>query len=166
MGDRVLQVGVDDPAIASALAAKVGLTGYAAIAVSDDASAARTRAAAASAGILVDIKVAPAASLPFESDAFDLLIAHSARGFVSSLDVDARRAAMREWFRVLRHGGRVMTIEAGTVTGLKGILHRQPRNTEYESTGGIVGALEQAGFKPARVLADREGFKFAEGIKA
>src|ERR1700756_1301307 len=86
MGDRVLQIGVDDPAIASTLAQKVGLSGYAAIAVLDDASAARAQGPAANAGILVDIKVSPASSLPFESDSFDLVIVHAARGLVASLD--------------------------------------------------------------------------------
>ena len=166
MGDRVLQIGVDDAAIASTLASKVGLSGYAAIAVIDEASAARAQAAAANAGILVDIKIAPASSLPFESDAFDLVIVHSTRGLVASLDADARAAAMREWRRVLRHGGRVMTIEVGTVTGLKGLLRKQTGNETYDAAGGIVSALEGAGFKPVRLLADREGFKFAEGVKS
>ena len=43
---------------------------------------------------------------------------------------------------------------------------RQPRGNEaYESAGGIVGALEAAGFRPVRLLAEREGYKFTEGIK-
>ena len=41
MGERVLQIGVDDPTIASAIAAKVGLSGNAAIAVTDERDAAR-----------------------------------------------------------------------------------------------------------------------------
>ena len=166
MGDRVLQIGVDDAAIASTLASKVGLSGHAAIAVFDDASAARAQAAATNAGILVDIKVSPASTLPFESDTFDLVIVHGTRGLVASLDPETRSAAMREWRRVLRHGGRVMTIEGGTATGLKALLHKQPANEAYASAGGVVGALEQAGFKPVRLLADREGFKFAEGVKS
>src|SRR6266850_293625 len=111
MGERVLQVGVDDAAVASAIAAKVGLSGHAAIAVADERDAARAHGAAASAGVLVDVKVAPLASLPFESDAFDLVVVHGVHGLVSSLDADARLAAMREWRGVLRQGGRVMTIE-------------------------------------------------------
>jgi len=45
MGERVLQVGVDDPAVASAIAAKVGLSGHAALAVADERDAARARGA-------------------------------------------------------------------------------------------------------------------------
>jgi ubiquinone/menaquinone biosynthesis C-methylase UbiE len=166
MGDRVLQIGADDPAIASTLASKVGLSGYAAIVVLDDASAARARAAASKAGILIDIKVAPAASLPFDGEAFDLVIVHSTHGLVASLDTETRTAAMNEWHRVLRHGGRVMTIEPGTVSGLKGLLHRQAGNETREASGGVVGALQTAGFKPVRLLADREGFQLAEGVKS
>jgi len=165
MGERVLQVGVDDAAIASAIAAKVGLSGNAAIAVADERDAARAHGAAASAGVLVDVQVAPLSSLPFERDAFDLVVVHSVHGLVSSLDVDARLAAMREWHRVLRYGGRVMTIEAGPATGIASVFKPQRANQAYDTAGGVVGSLEAAGFKPVRLLAEREGFKFVEGIK-
>jgi SAM-dependent methyltransferase len=166
MGERVLQVGVDDPAVASAIAAKVGLSGHAAIAVVDDRDAARAQSTAASAGILVDVTVTPLASLPFDSDAFDLVVVHGMHGLVSSLDANARHAAMREWHRVLRHGGRAMTIEAGPATGIKGLMRPPRGDAPYEAGGGIVAALEAAGFKPVRVLAEREGYRFAEGIKS
>jgi ubiquinone/menaquinone biosynthesis C-methylase UbiE len=165
MGDRVLQIGVDDPAVASAIAAKVGLSGNAAIAVSDERDAMRAQSATSNAGILVDVKMTPLATLPFDGDAFDLVVVHAMRGLISSLDAGARHIAMQEWRRVLRRGGRVMTIEAGAATGLAGVLKKQPTNDAYAAAGGVVGALEAAGFKPVRMLADREGYKFAEGIK-
>ena len=165
MGERVLQIGVDDPAIVSALAAKVGLSGYAAIAVTDDAGAARTRAAAGRAGVLIDVQIAPVTSLPFESGAFDLVIAHSTRGLVSSLDATSRMAALREWHRMLRQGGRVMTIESAPTAGLKGMLRPTRVDETYAASGGIVAALEAAGFRPVRVLAEREGYTFTEGLK-
>ena len=166
MGERLLQIGIDDPGLASALAAKVGLSGHAAIVVTDNADAARVRAAAASAGVLVDVQVTSLATLPFESGAFDLVIAHSMRGLVPSLDTNARTAALREWHRVLRTGGRVMTIEAGAAGGLRGLLRQPHPDDAYAVSGGVVGALEAAGFRPVRVLAEREGYRFAEGIKA
>jgi SAM-dependent methyltransferase len=165
MGERVLQIGVDDPAVASAIAGKVGLSGNAAIAVVDDREAARAHHAAASAGVLVDVTVTSLASLPFDGGAFDLVIAHDLRGLVSTLDVQMRLAAMREWHRVLRQGGRVMTIEAGPATGIKSFIRHPRGNEAYAVAGGIVGALETAGFKPVRLLAEREGYKFTEGIK-
>jgi SAM-dependent methyltransferase len=165
MGERVLQIGIDDPVIATTIAAKVGLSGNAAIAVTDHEGAARARDAAASAGVLVDVQITPLAPLPFENGAFDLIVAHSMHGLVSSLDANARTAALREWHRVLRTGGRVMTIEAGPASGLKSLLKQPHGNESYDAAGGVVGALEAAGFRPARVLAEREGYKFAEGIK-
>ena len=87
------------------------------------------------------------------------------RGLVSSLDVAARLAAMREWHRVVRHGGRVMTIEAGPATGIKSFM-RQPRGDDASAaSGGTLSALEAAGFRPVRLLAEREGYRFSEGIK-
>lgn len=165
MGERVLQIGVDDPAIASAIAAKVGLSGTAALAVADERQATRAHGAMASAGVLVDVQVTPFATLPFDSDAFDLIVVHGVHGLMSSLDADARLAAMREWRRVLRHGGRVMTIEAGQATGIGSVFKPQRSNEAYEAAGGAVGGLAAAGFKPVRLLAEREGYKFAEGIK-
>jgi SAM-dependent methyltransferase len=152
--------------VASAIAGKVGLSGNAAIAVVDDREAARAHRAAASAGVLVDVEVTSLASLPFDSGAFDLVIAHDLRGLVSTLDVQMRLAAMREWHRVLRQGGRVMTIEAGPATGIKSFIRQSRGNVAYDDVaGGVVGALEAAGFKPVRLLAEREGYRFTEGIK-
>jgi SAM-dependent methyltransferase len=166
MGERVLQIGIDDPGLAVALAAKTGLSGNAAIVVTDDADAARARTAAATAGVLVDVQVTPLAPLPFERAAFDLVIAHSMRGLVSSLNANTRTAALREWHRVLRTGGRAMIIEAGAASGLKSLLRQPHGDNAYEASGGPVGALEEAGFRAVRVLAEREGYRFAEGVKA
>jgi SAM-dependent methyltransferase len=165
MGERVLQIGVDDAAVTSAIAAKVGLSGNAAIAVTDNRDAVRAHGAAANAGVLVDVKVTPLAQLPFDNEAFDLVIVHSMRGLLSSLDANARLAAMREWHRVIRHGGRAMTIEPGIVSGIKSLMQPRRHDGAYEGGGGVVSALESAGFRPVRLLADREGYKFAEGIK-
>ena len=165
VGERVLQIGIDDAAIVSALAAKVGLSSNAAIAVTGDADAARAQRAAASAGVLADVKITPLAPLSFENGAFDLIVVHSMRGLVSSLDANARLAALREWHRVLRAGGRLMTIESGPASGLKSLLRRPRGDESYDASGGVVSALEAAGFRAVRVLAEREGYKFAEGIK-
>jgi SAM-dependent methyltransferase len=165
MGERVLQIGINDPAVATALAAKVGLSGHAAIVVTDDHSAARARNAAARAGVLVDVQVTPLSPLPFESGAFDLVIAHNLRGLASSPDANARSAALREWHRVLRTGGRVMTIEAGPAGRLKGWLRHPPSDEAPGAYGAVTSALEAAGFRAPRVLAEREGYRFTEAIK-
>src|SRR5436190_13173511 len=111
MGERVLQIGVDDPSVASAIAAKAGLSGSAALAVVADRDARRANNAFSRAGILVDVKVAPLETLPFDSDTFDLVVVHAMHG------VRASRESMREWHRVLRRGGRLMTIEGGPSSG-------------------------------------------------
>jgi SAM-dependent methyltransferase len=154
MGERVLQVGVDDAAIASAIAAKAGLSGNAALAVSDERDAARAQRAFTNAGILVDVKIAPLTTLPFESDTFDLVVVHASHAAVSI-------EAMRECRRVLRHGGRAMTIEGGPATGLAAVFR-----TQKPLEADVVGLLGTAGFRPARLLAEREGYRFAEGIKS
>jgi len=154
MGERVLQIGVDDPAVASAIASKVGLSGNAALVVTDERDAARAESAMTNAGILVDVKITPLETLPFENDAFDLVIVHAAHGLTSSLE------AMRQWQRVVRRGGRVMVIEGGPATGLAAMF-KTPRPPDTDA----VSALEAAGFRPARLLAEREGYRFTEGIK-
>jgi hypothetical protein len=55
MGERALQVGIADRSIAGAIAAKVGLSGSAAFAVTSEAKAAQARTAGANAGVLVDV---------------------------------------------------------------------------------------------------------------
>jgi SAM-dependent methyltransferase len=153
MGERVLQVGVDDAAVASAIAAKAGLSGNAALAVSGERDAARAQRAFSTAGILVDVKITPFITLPFESGTFDLVVVHASHA-------DVAIEAMRECHRVLRHGGRAMTIEGGPATGLAAMF-KTPKPPE----GDVVALLEAAGFRPARLLAEREGYRFAEGVK-
>ena len=79
MGDRLLQVGCAHGGRLGAVAAKVGLSGRAAVAAPDESSAERARKGAADAGVLVDVDVAPPTRLPFENDAFDLAVAHYSR---------------------------------------------------------------------------------------
>src|SRR5262245_17942282 len=46
LGERALQIGLDDPKVAAAIAAKTGITGLATIVVSDEAAAGTAREAA------------------------------------------------------------------------------------------------------------------------
>src|SRR5512139_2209337 len=78
MGERLLQVGIDDAAVAGAIAAKVGLSGSAAAIVSDAASATQMQAAAFEASVLVDVQTAPLDHMPFADAAFDVVVVHSA----------------------------------------------------------------------------------------
>ena len=148
MGERALQIGVDDPALAGAIASKVGLSGQAAIVVSDEPAAQIARGAAAKAGALVDVHVAPLHSLPITDGAFDLVVLHSMKGWLASLGEGNRTAILRDVMRVLRTGGRLIVIES-----------------TRGGPGAGIDALALGGFKAARVLAEREGYRFTEGLK-
>jgi ubiquinone/menaquinone biosynthesis C-methylase UbiE len=167
LGERVLQVGVDDPKVAAAIAAKTGMTGLATIVVADDIAAGTARTAAAEAGALADVRVEPYGSLPFNDAGYDVVIVHASGGLLDTMDAAQRDQALRECRRVLRPGGRLMALEAGAPTGLRGLFGGGPkRNAEYEAAGGTLGALKAAGFGAVRVLGDRQGYRFIEGLNA
>src|SRR6188474_3391853 len=77
MGERALQIGIDDRSLAGAIAAKVGLSGHAAFAVASDDKAAQARNAGAAAGVLVDVQASTLDTLPFAADAFDVVVVHA-----------------------------------------------------------------------------------------
>src|SRR5687767_2196931 len=107
MGERVLQIGIDDPAIAAGIAAKVGLSGHAVIVVTNDHLAVRARTAAAAAAVAVDVRVAPLDRLPYEDDTFDAVVIHSRSEPASTLPPPARDALLHAVHRRLRPGGRL-----------------------------------------------------------
>jgi SAM-dependent methyltransferase len=166
MGERLLQIGALDAKLTAQLSAKPGMSGHAAIAVSNERDAVRARAAAAESGTLVDVQLAPIDALPFGAGEFDVVVLHGAAGVLAPLGADERVAALAEVRRVLREGGRVVALEPGAPTGLSAILRPAAGvNPGYVSSGGTVAALEAARFRPVRLLADREGTRFIEGIR-
>jgi SAM-dependent methyltransferase len=166
MGERVLQIGIDDPSLVGAIAAKAGLSGHAAIAVSDAHASASAQGAAKKAGVLIDLQVTSLQSLPFADGSFDVVVVHGARGLLASLEESARIAMLREAHRSLRAGGRIVIIEGTAPSGIGSLLRARPRAGAYEAGGGAVSALATAGFRATRVLAERERYKFSEGLKA
>jgi SAM-dependent methyltransferase len=159
MGERVLQIGVDDPSVAGAIAAKVGLSGHAAIAAADERQAARARAGAASAGALVDVQMMAREALPFGDEAFDVVVLH-AQGVAHALADEPGVALVGDCRRVLRAGGRIVVIE-GRGRGLFGRV----RAAAPSEPDAALKALATAGFKAARPLAEREGYRFFEAVK-
>jgi ubiquinone/menaquinone biosynthesis C-methylase UbiE len=156
LGERVLQLGITDPRVMGALAAKPGLTGESAIVVTDEAAAERARRAAADAGALVRVEVHPLERLPFENGSFDVALVHA--GVQAGIP---RAELLGECRRVLRSGGRIVVLEAGTRKGLAGIFRaREPREA-----GATSQELEAAGFRAVRILGDRDGCRFIEGLK-
>ena len=161
MGERALQIGVADRSLAGAIAAKVGLSGHAAFAVTSEAKAAHARSAGEAAGVLVDVQVTPLATLPFAADAFDVIVVHAGDASLPGLTDSSGVPLLREAYRVLRSGGRILIIE-GRPRGVGGLL--RPRAARLDLTA-TVAALSTAGFRAARPLAEREGYRFTEGLK-
>jgi len=166
LGERALQVGLDDPQIAALIAAKTGMTGQASLVVGDEAAAGTARDAVAKAGGLGDVQVVAALHpLPFADESYDLVVVHTARGLLSSLPREARERLLTECRRVLRAGGRLLALEAGTQTGLRGLFGGTKPDAGYEGSGGTAAALDAAGFRPVRTIGDRQGYRFIEGLK-
>jgi hypothetical protein len=149
MGERYLQIFCSDAALTGGLAMKVGLSGVAALAAPDAEQATRARGAAAKAGALIDVQLTPVTSLPWDADAFDMVVIDDTGGDVAALSATDRAEMLSSVRRVLRAGGRVEMIERVT---------RAP-NAESEQM------LRTAGFKPVRTLAEQDAFRFIEGLK-
>lgn len=160
MGERLLQIGIDDPKIAGAIAAKVGLSGTAVMAVIDEADAARARAAAARSGALVDITVTPLETLPYPNASFDVIVLHGMRVSLGASTPGVSTAALKECVRVLRGGGRIVTITPGPKTGFAALVRPSPDETSESAAA----ALSAAGFRPVRVVGELEGYRFTEGL--
>ena len=110
MGERFLQIGCDDRALLSGLAAKVGLSGTAAVATLDAESAKRAAAVGVKVGALIDVRPIAGDDLPFDSDQFDMIVVDDTRGaFAGSSSgtatvVPARSTPHRQGRRTHRGG--------------------------------------------------------------
>jgi ubiquinone/menaquinone biosynthesis C-methylase UbiE len=157
LGNRLLVVGATDAPLLAGAAAKTGLTGRACVV---DEDAARTESAVAAAereGALVEGFTAPCTSLPFQSGVFDVAIV---RNVLPGLSEAQRVGCMMEVQRVLRPGGRGMVIDGIERTGLAAVLNRR------SGDDAAVQALTTAGFRAVRILAERHGLLFVEGVRA
>ncbi len=170
MGERLLQLGVSDARLAAVLAAKVGLSGHAAIAVADEASAARAQEAASEAGVLIDVRVAPLEALPFPDASIDVVVVHGVAALETGARPSSPAGALRECHRTLRRGGRIIIVEPGAQQGalaqLGGLLRRQSHSSPPSSDHQIVDALEGVGFRPVRIVGELDGLRFIEGLKS
>lgn len=166
LGDRLLQVGCAHGGRLGAVAAKVGLSGRAVAIAPDEAAAERARKGAAAAGVLVEVEVAPATRLPLEADQFDLAVVDDTGGLLGTMRPDDRVASIRELARVLRPGGRVMVVGAAARGGLGALFARTAGGPPFAASGDALEALEADGFKSVRLLAEREGLVFVEGVKS
>jgi len=151
MGERFLQIGCHDRALLSGLAAKVGLSGTAALAAFDDAEAKRAGGVGAKIGALIETHKIEGRALPFDSDQFDMVVVDDTNGRFAAIADDVRADYLREARRAVRRGGRIEIIE--------GVEAKRPPSAD------VLRDLEAAGFTPVRLLAERDGFRFIEGLK-
>jgi ubiquinone/menaquinone biosynthesis C-methylase UbiE len=151
MGERFLQVGCHDRALLSGLAAKVGLSGTAAVAAFNEDQAARARAVGAKVGALIEPRLIEGRALPFDSDQFDMVVVDDTSGAFGALADTARLDYLSDARRAVRQGGRIEVVQGAGKTP-------QGHDTLAE--------LAAAGFKPVRLLAERDGLRFIEGLKA
>jgi SAM-dependent methyltransferase len=157
LGERLLEIGSGTPRMFGALAAKVGLSGHAAAVADDAPAAAALKQAGAQAGALVEVEVAPPAALPYDAGAFDLIVLDC-----TAMAVDKAADWLPEAFRVLRSGGRLIVAERVGGFRLWGVF-------EFRSSRGgadaVTRALAMNGFRPVRKIAERDGWRFTEGLK-
>jgi hypothetical protein len=159
MGERFLLVGCDDAVLLAGLGAKAGLSGLAAAVVFDEHQAVRARTAAAREGFLIDQKIWREAPVAFDDGSFDLAVVDDTQGGFAGRDAAVRAAVLGEARRMLRNGGRIEVVEGLGSSGLFAKATARPAG--YNATA----ELEAAGFKPVRVLAELENFRFVEGVR-
>lgn len=159
MGERFLQIGCHDRALLSGLAAKVGLSGAAAVASANAASAKRAAAVGAKVGALIDVRPMAGRALPFDNNQFDMIVVDDTDGSFAAIEGEARLGYLRDALRVVRAGGRIEVVEGLGGGGMfRGAVAR-PQGYD------MLRDLAAAGFKPSRLLAEKDGFRFLEGLR-
>jgi ubiquinone/menaquinone biosynthesis C-methylase UbiE len=167
LGDRLLQVGCTDASLLGAIGLKVGLSGRVCAVVPDDTHAERAKRAAEKSGFLLELETGNLERFPFEDAAFNLIIVDNQDGMLSSLRPEQRVATLQQAHRTLAPRGRIVVIERaarGGLGALFGSAASAPVDPHYKSSGAIA-ALEAEGFRAARLLAERDGVSFFEGVR-
>lgn len=145
-GDRLLVVGVGNPAFIAALAVKSGLTGRACAVDADQARIDQAGPAIEREGGLAEVARAPWDALPYDPASIDVaVISHVLLTLPEGTGARARTAT--EILRVVRPGGRAIVIE--------------------HAPGGAdaMRALQTAGFAAVRELAVHKKVSYVEGVK-
>ena len=151
MGERFLMIGCHDKALLAGLASKVGLSGTSAVAALDGGDAKRARAIGGKVGALIEIyDIDKGRTWPIEGDQFDMIVVDDTQDGFAGLDQGARASCLSHALRAVRHGGRIEVIAR---------LKSDARGFDP------VNELSGAGFKPVRVLAERDRYRFVEGLR-
>jgi SAM-dependent methyltransferase len=162
LGERLLVVGLGDAALLPALAAKTGLTGRACGVDPDAASVEKARLASDRAGVLVEVVPAAPPDLPFSPGDFDIVVIRVGRGLD---DEGAVAGAVEAASRVLRGGGRCLVVADRRRRGVMAAALTSARRARLDAAA-LCRLMTAGGLKGARVLAEREGLVFVEGLKA
>jgi len=163
LGEKALQIGEGEARVMTLIAAKTGLTGRAAIVVLDERAAARVRHAIDEAGVLAEVGVVDQGDRPDDAS-FDVIVVHDVRQTIGSSNAAVRSGWLQLCLRVLRSGGRIVTIERGAPVGLRALFGGS-QGPALAAGGDTITMLRSAGFAAVRVLGDREGLRFIEGLK-
>ncbi len=168
LGDQLLHVGCTDSTLLGAIAAKVGLSGRVCAVVSDEADGARAKRAAEKTGFLLELEIGELTRFPFDDASFNLIVIDNQEGLLSAMRPEHRVAVLQETHRTLMARGRVVVIERAQRGGLGALFKPSasaPADPYYQASGGAVAALQAEGFRAARLLAERGGLSFFEGVR-
>jgi ubiquinone/menaquinone biosynthesis C-methylase UbiE len=168
LGDRLLHVGCTDASLMGAVASRVGLSGRVCAVVPDQAHAGRARRAAEKSGFLLELETGDLGTFPFEDRAFNLIVVDNQDGLISSMRPEQRVATLKEAFRTLTARGRIVVIERGERGGLGALFGSStgaPVDPHYKFSGGAIAAIQAEGFRAARLLGERDGVSFFEGVR-
>ncbi len=152
MGERFLQIGCYDKALLAGLAAKSGLSGTSAVAAFDEKDAERARKIGARVGALIEIyDIDGGREWPIADEQFDLIVIDDTQDGFAAVEARLRQSTLRNALRAVRPGGRIELIA---------------RLTSEARDYDPLNELSAAGCKPVRVLAERDRYRFVEGLRA
>jgi ubiquinone/menaquinone biosynthesis C-methylase UbiE len=158
LGLRILIISGDDVEMPSDVAAKAGLSGQVVAVAQTDQAAARTAERATRRGVLIE-PVVLETRLPYDNETFDLVIADDRP---QPAGQRTREAVLAEAFRVLRAGGRLVTLRAATRSSL---LQSRAAVQPETATAAFIETLGTIGFRAAREIATRDKTTFIEAAR-
>lgn len=147
MGERFLQIGCRDRALLAGLAAKVGLSGSASVAALDAEDARNAASVGKKVGALIEIRQIDGGQWPYDDGQFDMIVVDDTHGTFARREHQSETLANAH--RALRPGGRIEIIA----------------RPKADAPSDLERALAAAHFRPVRTLAERDGFRFVEGLR-
>ncbi|MCX6551002.1 MAG: methyltransferase domain-containing protein [Acidobacteria bacterium] len=163
LGERVLQAGVGNLRAFAVMAGKAGLTGRACAVVDTPAAARTIETAAAREGVLIEVATAEGGRWPFEPSSFDLGLTDG--NVLLAASPGACQERLRDMYRVVRPGGRVLAVYQKRYGLVARLGFERAEHGPSAQARALATALSEAGWRPVRVLAEREGMAFVEGFR-